>query len=296
MSDFLVAIDGGGTTCRAALADRSGRVVGRGRCGAANIFTGSDTVAAAIVGAARAAFADAGLADADGTMARTPAFLGLAGLNVGRRQERLAETLPFSAMRFVHDGTIALQGALGDGDGAIAIFGTGSAYVVRERGAERSAGGWGFAVGDQGSGAVLGRTLLQRTLLAHDGALAHTPLSRAVMERFSGDPEALVEFAQAAKPDAYGELAPMLFAFDARGDALARDILAQALADITAMLDAVLFEGCARLCLLGGLAGEYRTRLESRHRAILHEPLGDALSGAVQLGLRAFGDDGAISS
>lgn len=287
MSAYVIAIDGGGTSCRAALADRHGRVVGRGKRGSANIFTTSDAIGKNIVAAAGEALKDAGLDVA--RLSEIPAFLGLAGINVGERQQELAKALPFADTRFVHDGLIALQGALGDEDGVMAILGTGSVYVSRSNGALRNVGGWGFAIGDQASGAVIGRTLLQQTLLAHDGIREHTPLSRAVMARFDDDPEAMVEFAQqSARPSDYGAFAPLIFEHDGKGDLIARDILLDAVRDITMALDTVVFKGCDRLCLLGGLAQEYARRLAPRHRAILKEPQGDALSGAVQLALRAF--------
>lgn len=286
MTDYVIAIDGGGTSCRAAIADRTGRVVGRGMHGAANIFSRSDTITESIIAASAAALENAGL-DA-GLLSHVPAFLGLAGLNVGTRQEQLAAELPFTDTRFVHDGIIALQGALGDADGVIAILGTGSAYVVRLRGQARIVGGWGFAVGDQASGAVIGRSLLQQALLAQDGIRPLTPLGRAVMARFDDNPENVVEFTLEAKPADYGSFAPMIFDLDDEGDPMARQILAEAVHDITETLDAIVFDGCERLCLLGGLAGKYGARLAPRHRAILREPLGDPLSGAVQLALRAF--------
>ncbi|MCR4266181.1 N-acetylglucosamine kinase [Nitratireductor sp. ZSWI3] len=286
MSNYVIAIDGGGTSCRAALADRHGRVLGRGTRGAANIFSRSDAIADSILAASTAALEDAGLEPA--LLSQIPAFFGLAGLNVGMRQETLAAALPFPDTRFVHDGIIALQGALGDAEGVIAILGTGSAYVARKGGEIRSIGGWGFMVGDQASGAVIGRTLLQQVLLAHDGIHPLTPLGRAVLERFDGNPENVVEFTLSAKPADYGAHAPMIFEFDASGDPLARRILDDAVRDITEALDAVVFEGCERLCLLGGLGENYGRRLAPRHRAILRAPEGDALAGAVQLARRAF--------
>ncbi|WP_295807812.1 N-acetylglucosamine kinase [uncultured Nitratireductor sp.] len=287
MSEYVIAIDGGGTSCRAALADRHGQVIGRGKRGSANIFTTSDAIGENIVAAANEALRNAGLNSIN--LSDIPAYLGLAGINVGERQHELATVLPFADTQFVHDGLIALQGALGDEDGVMAILGTGSVYLSRSNGALRSIGGWGFAVGDQASGAVIGRTLLQQTLLAHDGIHEHTPLSRAIMARFDDDPEAVVEFAQqSARPADYGALAPMIFDYDGRGDLLAREILLEAVRDITRALDTIVFQGCERLCLLGGLAQEYARRLAPRHRAILRDPRGDALSGAVQLALRAF--------
>ncbi len=65
------------------------------------------------------------------------------------------------------DGLIALQGALGDGDGPSRY--SGRARSICAPGDEISyVGGWGFTIGDHGSGARIGHALLQETLLAYD--------------------------------------------------------------------------------------------------------------------------------
>ena len=64
---------------------------------------------------------------------------------------------------------MALKGALGDDDGITAAIGTGSVFGAQRAGAVRMIGGWGFQLGDHGSGAVMGRSLCARALLAHDG-------------------------------------------------------------------------------------------------------------------------------
>ncbi|MGO7425934.1 LysR substrate-binding domain-containing protein, partial [Rhizobium ruizarguesonis] len=56
------------------------------------------------------------------------------------------------SVRVVTDALIALQGALGDADGIVGAFGTGSVYNARRDGRLNGIGGWGFVVGDQASG------------------------------------------------------------------------------------------------------------------------------------------------
>src|SRR5690606_23715588 len=104
-----------------------------------------------ITEAAKAAFRDAGL-DGD-AVGEASAFLGLAGTNVGDLARYVHDRLPFRHTDIDSDGLIALQGALGDGDGAVAILGTGTIYMARKAGTVRYIGGWGFTVGDLGSGA-----------------------------------------------------------------------------------------------------------------------------------------------
>ena len=168
--DHIIAIDGGGTSCRALVADGRGAVLGRGRAGSANIMTDLEGARKNIAAAAEAACVDAGL-PAD-VLSSSGALLGLAGANIGNYGERIRAILPFRRSIVETDALIALNGALGDHDGTVAILGTGSAYMVRHDGRSRAIGGWGFQVGDQGSGARIGRDLLEQTLLAHDGRLS----------------------------------------------------------------------------------------------------------------------------
>ncbi len=59
-------------------------------------------------------------------MPQTPAVLGLAGSNVGTYRQQLEAILPFQRNVVKSDALIALEGAVGTGDGAIAVLGTGS--------------------------------------------------------------------------------------------------------------------------------------------------------------------------
>ena len=147
---------------------RPGRILGRGEAASANIWTDPEGARANILAAAQAALDDAG---GGGRLAELRAVLGLAGANVPAAAARLAERLPFARARIESDAVIALKGALGEDDGITAALGTGSIFGVQRGGAVRMIGGWGFLLGDQGSGARMGRALLEAALLAHDGLL-----------------------------------------------------------------------------------------------------------------------------
>ncbi|KAA3441629.1 N-acetylglucosamine kinase [Mesorhizobium sp. SARCC-RB16n] len=283
---FVLGIDGGGTSCRAALATAGGVVVGRAKSGAANIRTDLTGARSNIVDAARQAFIAAGK-DPD-LIPQTPAILGLAGANVGTYRQQLEAILPFSTSRVETDAEIALEGAVGSGDGAMAILGTGTAYMARKNGKSRAIGGWGFQVGDQGSGARIGRDLLEQTLLAHDGVRQASPLTDSMMAVFRNNPEDVVEFTTNAKPGDFGGFAPKVFEHAQKGDIVANWILDKAVADVEASLGALDLAAGAPLCLLGGLAPLYAPRLSARYRALLKEPLDDALGGAVQMAARLF--------
>lgn len=284
--NFVLGIDGGGTSCRAALATRDGSVVGRAKSGAANIRTDLTGARANIVDAAQQAFVAAG--QDPSLIPRTPAILGLAGANVGTYRQQLEAILPFSVSRVETDAEIALEGAVGSGDGAMAILGTGTAYMARRNGTSRAIGGWGFQVGDQGSGARIGRDLLEQTLLAHDGIREASPLTTAMLAIFRNNPEDLVEFTTNAKPGDFGGFAPKVFDHAEKGDAVAKWILDRAVADVEAALGVLDLRDGDPLCLLGGLAPLYAPRLSARYRALLKPPLDDALGGAVRMAVRIF--------
>ncbi|PBB80649.1 N-acetylglucosamine kinase [Mesorhizobium sp. WSM3879] len=283
---FVLGIDGGGTSCRAALATADGAIVGRAKSGAANIRTDLTGARANIVEAARQAFVAAG--EDPELIPETPAILGLAGANVGTYRQQLEAILPFSKSRVETDAEIALEGAVGSGDGAMAILGTGTAYMARKAGKSRAIGGWGFQVGDQGSGARIGRDLLEQTLLAYDGIRLGSPLTDAMLAVFRNNPEDVVEFTTNAKPGDFGGFAPKVFEHAEKGDLVANWILDKAVADVEASLGALELADDAPLCLLGGLAPLYAPRLSARYQALLKAPLDDALGGAVQMAARIF--------
>ena len=171
----------------------------------------------------------------------------------------------------------------------MAILGTGTAYMARRNGVAKAIGGWGFQVGDQGSGGRIGRDLLEETLLAHDGIRPASPLTDAILAVFRNSPEDVVEFTITAKPGDYGGFAPKVFDHAAKGDPVAEAILARAVAAIEASLGALDLDGKAPLCLLGGLAPLYAPRLSPRYQAMLKAPRQDALGGAVSMAVRMFG-------
>ena len=290
MTEFAIGIDGGGTSCRAAVADRSGKRLGNGRAGAANIMSDPENALANIIASAGAALEDAGLPAS--ALAGATAVLGVAGANVGSYGAHIAASLPFAVGRVVTDQTIALHGALGDADGIVGTIGTGSVYGRRRDGAVREIGGWGFIVGDQASGARLGRDLLEASLLAHDGVRPSSAATERVMSEFSGDPQQVVEFAHGAKPKDFGRFAPYVFEYAEAGDPVALPIVAAAARAIDDSIAALFWRQCPTICLLGGLGPLYRKWLSADHQALLAGPRGDALEGALSLSVALLNGEG----
>jgi glucosamine kinase len=280
---LFLGVDGGGSGCRAAVADASGRVLGIGAGGAANIMSDPGGALASILSAADGALASAGVG-----RERCAAVLGLAGANVGSSADWLAARLPFRRWRIESDAITALVGALGGADGIVGAIGTGSVYAVQEGGRRRQVGGWGFVLGDEASGAWIGRQLLARALRVADGFLPASPLTEAVTAELGG-PDSVVAFAHAATPGDFARLAPRVAAA-LPGDAVAAAVVAEAEGWVTDTLDRLSGGGAPRLCLVGGLGPFFAQRLAPRYGARLVPPAGTGLDGALILAREVFAD------
>lgn len=286
---YIIAVDGGGTGCRALLADGAGNIIGRGESGPANI--GADRTAA-LENIAQAAMKAAGEAGLDASQLReSRAVLGLAGANSLADRDSLHRSLPFGPTEIVSDAVTALQGALGNEDGAVVILGTGSVFVRRERETFEIVGGRGFMLSDHAGGARLGRELLEEALLALDDMAERTELSEAVLAGFGGDTRRIIAFSRTATAADYAAFAPLVFDHAQRGDALGVAILQRACAHLARGLDRLGVERLGRFSLTGGLAASYAALPFLPHQALYRPALGDALTGALSLALSANGQD-----
>lgn len=268
---LYLGIDGGGSGCRAAVADAAGRVLGRGEAGPANIATDPAGAAANIRAAAAAALAAAG----GGVPAAVA--LGLAGANAAGAVDRLRPALPWPEARIVTDAVTATRGALGPGDGVVAAIGTGSVFARQTKGTVRQVGGWGLAISDEGSGAWLGRALLARAVRAADGRAPATPLlSRLLADH--GGAEGIAALALAARPADFAALAARAAGSE---DPAAEAVLAEATAEVAAIVDHLRGGADLPVVFLGGLGPVYAARLAGRWP--IRAAAGSALDGALAL-------------
>lgn len=274
---LFLGIDGGGTGCRAVLADPSGRILGHGAGGPANINTDIDLAAASIMKATAEALTRSGTG---ATPAELTAVLGLAGGSMRAAASRLGAMLPFARLRVVNDGITAARGTLGPDDGILAAMGTGSVFAVQRGGALRQIGGRGFLMGDEGSGAVLGRSLLALAMRAADGFHPMSPLLAQILGEFDGI-EGIIGFGNTARPGDFARLAPRIVASD---DPAARKIFDAAVDELDASITALQQGDRLPVVLTGGLGPHYAARLVDRWP--LRPALGDSVSGALAMALQ----------
>lgn len=279
---LIIGVDSGGTLCRAAVHGPSGgvEVAGAG----CNWTTDPTRTAKAIRAVLMSLAAKAGIGSTD--LREAAVHIGAAGIvnerDAGGLRHALADMLGNVTVTDDLDCTVA--GALGQtGDGFVAGLGTGSFLAARQAGSLRRVGGWGLVLGDEASGAWLGRALLARALHVRDGLADPSPLIARAMDRFGNDPAEVVRFAATATPTDFATLAPMVAeAFDA-GDPAAADLLNVGAGWIERGLHALGWQPGARLCLLGGLGPLYARALPSHLSDAVVPPLGTALDGALSL-------------
>lgn len=252
---YYLGVDGGGSKCRVLLTDEQGSVLGQGISGPANPNQGLDLAINSILSATELALKNAGLASDH--IDQIVAGVGLAGVNLPKYRRMLEQwDHPFARMHITTDLEIACLGAHDGEDGAVIISGTGSVGMVRVDGEQHAFGGYGFSVGDQGSGAWIGHQAVVNSLLALDGL---RPVSELVSKLLSytrcTDAQQLAEQMANLSPSAYARLAPLVIEQAASGqDTIALDILMSAADYINQLARKLLSYHPPRLAMIGGLA------------------------------------------
>jgi len=280
-TEILVGVDGGGTACRFALTHAGTRV--EHRAGPANVYSDFRAALETLTGGLNALTAKAGLSD----LRDARIYLGLAGVTGARMAAEVAAALPYRNVTVADDRLTAVTGALGGRDGAVIGIGTGSFLARKAGGRVALMGGWGFALGDEASGAWMGRRLLQNVLHVADGLVPATALTEAALQKFGGTPAGVVEFAREASPARFAAHAPDILEAAMAGDAAAKAIMDDGAAYILRGLNALGWQPGETLCPLGGLAPHYAAFLPAEVAASFAEPVGSALDGALALAAEA---------
>src|SRR5262252_7741762 len=173
--------------------------------------------------------------------------LGIAGVDRAEDQDVVRGIMDRIGYRatilIVNDALIALQAGVGDAPGIVVVSGTGSiAYGRNARGQAARAGGWGYVLGDEGSGYWIGRLALRSVVRHADGRGRQTSLTPRLLGHFGLRRAAdLIHkiYHEELSPSAIGALARYVQRARDDGDLVANGILDQAAEELVMTAAAV---------------------------------------------------------
>lgn len=283
---LYAGVDGGGTRCRALLADARGRHIGAGFAGSANAFQDARQARISVTEAVLRALSDAGLPSR--RISSVVAGVGLAGVNIRSAFERMIEwEHPFRDMQLTTDIEIACLGAHGGASGGVVVVGTGSAGCALVDGEWHSLGGYGFPFADKCSGAWFGLEAVRAVLLDFDELGPGTSLRTLLRDETGGGPLELVEFMSAAPPARFASLAPLVIEAAEDGDMVACGILDEGCAYLSDLILRLKAFGAPSVALVGGLSRRLSSRISADAAACVVEAKRAAEHGALLLAMSA---------
>jgi N-acetylglucosamine kinase-like BadF-type ATPase len=238
---YVLGIDAGGTKTVCLLAREDGEVVSEARAGGANLQAAGELEVEKVLHRV--------MDEAVGDRALRPdaICLGIAGVDrdedsgtvraIMRRISAKARTL------VVNDALIALVAGAGESPGVVIIAGTGSiAYGRNAQGQAARAGGWGYVLGDEGSGYWIGRLALRAVVREADGRGPQTRLTHLILEHFGVTrAQGLIHevYSRTLPPSAIARVARHVQSAANDGDAVAVQILTRAADELAVSATAV---------------------------------------------------------
>ena len=310
MTRYYLGVDGGGTNCRVRLADENLKTLAEVKNGRSNLqIDDGEPAFKAISDGTRDVFKAAGLDYAE--TANTYACFGMAGGRMdSARAEFAARPWPFAGVKVYDDIDIAHAGALDGGEGGVIIVGTGSAAMSIVDGQRHQAGGWGFPIGDQMSGAILGRELVRYAVEAEDGLVEASPLTRAVIAQLGGNNQAVMTWSFGTAKDVrivgadgsdghddllvgrapaeFGRLMPLFFEHFDKGDPVAAKMMELELSYIDTYVRWFQSHNASVMAIVGGFGERLFPILQRRYGNFVALPKFEPLHGAVILAKQNF--------
>jgi N-acetylglucosamine kinase len=232
----VMGIDAGGTKTVCLLADQEGRVVARARAGGANLQAAGELQVEKVLHEVM----DRTIADQDVVPAAI--CLGIAGVDRPDDRAVVRDMMKRIGLKarvlIVNDALIALEAGAPGQPGVVIVSGTGSiAYGRNNAGEAARSGGWGYVLGDEGSGYWIGRAALRAVLRAADHRGTRTLLTGMLLKHFQvTHPQSLLHavYHTQISPAAIGALASCVQAAARQDDPAATAILRSAADELEA--------------------------------------------------------------
>ncbi|MGE5704005.1 MAG: N-acetylglucosamine kinase, partial [Clostridia bacterium] len=257
---WFVGMDGGGTKTTAALCDEVGQVAAVVTGGASNMMARArNEVAEVLRELYERVLDEAGVRETD--VERI--VLGLAGADRPEVKEAVLSSFYLHGagvrIQVDNDAICALHAGTWGEPGIVLIAGTGSiAYGVNRFGERFRTGGWGYLLGDEGSGYDLGRRAVSAVLHAFDGRGPETQLTEELLRMFRVNrPDEIISlvYNSSHQRAALAGVSRVLGKVVKAGDPVAQELVAgavESLADMVKALEKRMGKGYP-VVLAGGL-------------------------------------------
>ena len=255
---YYLGIDGGGTKTTCAVGDES-TLLATATAGASNIVrVGEATARESLHTAIRQACAAAGITPQQ-VCSTCFGGAGAARPELARVVREIIAQLVPTPIVVVGDMEIALDAVFAVGPGVVVNAGTGSFAYGRDRqGRTLRAGGWGFAIGDEGSAHWIGRSVVAALLRAtdRDAKTAESRLAESLLQ--SWQLNSVLDLARRANSIPPPNFAALFPAAISSEDRIAQDTLRAAgkeLAELAATVIERLFPGDEQVPVPVGITG-----------------------------------------
>lgn len=223
----VLGIDAGGTKTVCQLADEQGNIISEARSGGANLQAAGELHVEKVLHEVM----DEAIGDRN--IVPTAICLGIAGVDRpddAAVVQGIMKRIGYKArVLVVNDALVALEAGAPGQPGIVIISGTGSiCYGRNSEGMAARSGGWGYVLGDEGSGYWIGRAALRAVLREADQRGMPTALTPLLLAHFGVDrPQGLIHqvYHSNLKPAAIGALARSVQQAFGEGDEVAIGIL-----------------------------------------------------------------------
>lgn len=246
---YVLGIDAGGTKTVCLLADAQGTVLSESRSEGANLQAVGELQVEKVLHHV--------MEEALGDRRIVPSAICLGIAGVDRPDDAavvrgIMKRIGYKArVLVVNDALVALEAGSPGQPGVVIISGTGSiCYGRNAAGDAARSGGWGYVLGDEGSGYWIGRAALRAVLREADKRGKETALTPLLLKHFGVErPQGLIHevYHSNLKPAAIGALARSVHQAFQQGDEVAIGILRGAANELEASAMSV----ARRLALVG---------------------------------------------
>jgi N-acetylglucosamine kinase-like BadF-type ATPase len=310
MPAYVLGVDGGQTSTKVAVATLDGSIVWHSQLASAFSNLGADltqSLERRLGKILQNALERVSWAELPFEMA----VLGMSGAEpgsplIGAFRRGVEAAVRAKCYLVVHDAVTNLLGASAGQPGIVLIAGGGAvAYGLTEDGRSWASGGWGYAIGDEGSGYNVGRAAVNSVFRALDGRDGPTELASQVLYRFQVATPVELKYAILAGEIGFQDIAglpPLVAQIAAGGDSTARRILQEAgqyLAEtVVAVAHALeLQSSLVDIYLTGGLVQETRYLVPALQKAVrqvlpqvsFHQPAFEPVVGTLFMAYRELG-------